>query len=412
MITFGDLITPAKDCAFFADTPLMKSGIAAVGVMAKRGNWYPLEHMRAASRFILDKIGGYKTRITYGGSMGGYAAVKFSGLLGASHVLSMCPQWSIDPAECQGVDSGWRDHFLPAMCGMGIRARDVAGEVFLFADAYHGSDMFHCRKIIENCPNSHFINVPMVGHHVTTVFAGTGNLLHLIDACRGCNTNSLRGFSRRTRKRHPIWLGGIQRYALQKLPRLGIHLLVDASPDLLRENWRHFPHVLSHLATAVGVGRAVVFYEKFWSVLPGPVEQQLMCAYLIALTGGRVAIATDHGSYLIYNLSENSVLHKGAPLDPWEIPVEAKHLDSIAALFVKVGGNEFLLSVDDTGRLIVPTTKGRRKEEFSFEFNLGENGKFTISHGEQYLSAEQGGARVICNRDKAQDWEKFRFTAL
>ena len=412
VITFGDMISQARDQRFFADIPLQRSGVAAIGVMAKRGNWYPSEHLQKASKYILDKIGAYNTRITYGGSMGGYAAVKFSGLLSATHAVALCPQWSIDPAECQGFDPGWGNHFRPAMSGMSIRARDVVGKVFLFVDAFHRRDMFHCVRITENYPGAYLINVPVVEHNVITVFAGTGNLLQLINACRDCDADALRRFSRQVRKKHPVWLRGILRYALRKLPRLGIRLLVDADRDLLGENWRYFPQILGHLATTAGAERAVSFYEKSWSLLPGAVEQQLICAFLVSITGGRIGIATQHESWLIYNLSENRVLHKGAPLALWEIPVQAKRLDSAAALFVIVGGIEFRLSVNNLGGLDVPATKDRREDSFLFEIRSGENGRFTISHGAHHLSAEKNNEKVSCKSTKAQQCEMFRFRSL
>ena len=299
------------------------------------------------------------------------------------------------------------------MKGMGIRAKDVAGEVFLFADAFHAREMFHCRTIIENYPTAHFVNVPIVGHDVTTVFAGTGNLLQLIDACRTCDIAALRRFSRLTRKNHPIRLREVLPHAMRKLPRLGINLLIDGDhPNLLKEYWRYTPHILSHLATTVGSRPTISFYEKVWSLLPGPVEQQLICAYLVGAIGGRVALATTHLSWLIYNLSENRVLHRGGPLDPWEIPIEVRFLGSSAMLFVAVGGTEFGLSVDDNGLLNLLGMKRRVDGDFRFEIASGENGRFSISHNGRYLSAESHGGRVVCSRDKAQSWELFHFGPL
>jgi hypothetical protein len=411
LLTFGDLVNLARDQRFFADVPVKKSEIATIGVMAKRANWYPSDSVHKASGVILDKVSGYETRVTYGGSMGGYAAVKFSRLLGASHVISLCPQWSIDPAECQGTGPGW-DYFIPTMSGMGIRPGDVAGEVFVFSDAFEKLDMFHCQMIIENYPGTHFINVPHVEHGVTMVFAGTVNLLELIDACRACDITALRRISRRTRKSHWIWQRWMLSYAIRKLPRVGIHFLSHPDRrDLLRENWRYFPHILSHLASTVGAGRAIAFYEGFWSLLPGPVEQQMVCAYLVGVTGGRIGITTKHVSWLIYDLSENKVLHTGASPNPWEIQVEAELLDTAAALFVTVGGTRFRLSVNDKGWLDVPAIKGRGEFGFLFQIRPDEDGQFAISQGGQYLCAEPGG-EVICNRNKVADWERFRFGPL
>src|SRR5271168_4492658 len=96
LITFGDLIMLASGLNFFAEAPTTKSEISCVGIMAKKGNWYPVESLKAAATALASIIQGYDRRITYGGSMGGYAAIKFSRLLGATEVISLCPQWSID----------------------------------------------------------------------------------------------------------------------------------------------------------------------------------------------------------------------------------------------------------------------------------------------------------------------------
>jgi hypothetical protein len=114
--------------------------------------------------------------------MGGYAAIKFSKLLGATEVISLCPQWSIDPAE--SLKNPWGSYFVPSMTGMSIRTEDVSGSVFLFVDNTDHVDSFHSGKICGAYPATNIINVPMVGHHITTVLAGTQNLLEIIDACR------------------------------------------------------------------------------------------------------------------------------------------------------------------------------------------------------------------------------------
>ncbi|MFD2250352.1 hypothetical protein FHS82_001372 [Pseudochelatococcus lubricantis] len=296
---------------------------------------------------------------------------------------------------------------------MGIRPRDVTGEVFLFADAFNIRDMFHCRMIIENYPNGHFINVPLVEHHVTTVFAGTVNLQELLDACVVGDVTTLRKISRRTRRSHPIWKDRWLKHAMRKLPRLGIDFLLDPNNrDQLRKNWRYFPFVLTHLARTVSAGQATAFYDGFWPLLPGPIEQQLVCAYLVNVVGrGRVGIATTHTSWLMYDLSKNRVIHKVTPVDLWDIPVEAEFRSSTATLFVMVGGTKFHLSMADNGWLDVADGKGRTQERFLFEIRQERNGQFTISQGGKYLSAERPEV-VICNRNSAKDWEMFRFGSL
>ncbi|CAN2532638.1 hypothetical+protein [Methylocapsa aurea] len=409
LITFGDAITPAMDHRFFADAPLKKSGVAAIGVMAKRANWYPSDNLHRASQAILEKIAGYETRIAYGGSMGGYGAVKFSRLLEATHVIAMCPQWSIDRDECDGRDPGWQQDFLPSMRGMAIRTPDVAGDVFIFADAYNAIDNFHCRKIVENYPHAHFIKVPRVDHHVTTVFAGTANLRALIDGALARDIAELRKFARQIRKSDLRRQSRILQYAMHKFPRLGAAYLARSdNRDLLRENWRYFPQLMSHLAETAGAQRAIAFYEEYASLLPGPAQQLLICAYLASVTGARVAIVTTHASTLVYDLSENKALHKDGPLAPWEFLVEAEFHGADVMLFAAVGRTRVPLSVAENGSLGFFANEGRSEKRATFEIIPNENGEFTIRQNAKYLSADLARA-VACDRDGPYRWEMFRF---
>lgn len=407
LITFGDLIALASDHRFFADTPLDKLNISAIGIMAKRGNWYPPENFHKALPCILDRIGGYETRITYGGSMGGYAAIKFSRLLGATHVIALCPQWSIDPAECQGTDPGWGGYLLPTMSGMGIREQDVAGRVFILSDAFFPLDRFHCRMIAENHPTAHFINVPIVEHHVTTVVAGTANLQELLAACLAGDLVALHRISRHARRSHALWQRGWLQHTLRKLPRLGVAFLVNTDQhDFLKGNRDYFPLILSHIVNMAGMGQATAFYERYWPLLPAPAEQHRICAYLAGFAGRRAAIATAHMSYLVYDLTKNRVIHKAAPLDPWEAPVEIELLGPFAHLAVRIGESQFRLARAETG--YIGCLAGRGEEHCLFEIKPAEDGLFTIGCDGKYLSAEASGT-AICNRDNILHWERFRF---
>ncbi len=147
LLTFGDAAVLADGTRFFADTVASKFGINCLGFMARAPNWYPASSMRAAARAVAYTLAAFGIRIFYGSSMGAYAAVKYSALLGATHVLTLCPQWSIDPAECGGNESGYRDFFRPEMAGMGVTGADMAGEITVFYDPGQRDDAYHYRML-------------------------------------------------------------------------------------------------------------------------------------------------------------------------------------------------------------------------------------------------------------------------
>lgn len=171
MITFSDLYTRADGRRFFADIPAIKADLACIGVVAKRGNWYPKHNLEAAASVILDHIRGYESRILYGGSMGGYAAIKYSALLGATQVIAFCPQWSIDAEECKDiVNPGWQEYFSETMRGMGVKAQDIGGRVFVFSDKYQNVDNFHYQMLAKHSSSIEFISsAPSAGNHLHAV---------------------------------------------------------------------------------------------------------------------------------------------------------------------------------------------------------------------------------------------------
>src|SRR5271165_1363976 len=85
--------------AFFGDKFFSGRGIAAVGIVDNRQSWYPAAAMAGAVQAIQSVIpaGAYASRLTYGVSMGGFAALKYARALAANAVMAFGPQWSIDP---------------------------------------------------------------------------------------------------------------------------------------------------------------------------------------------------------------------------------------------------------------------------------------------------------------------------
>ena len=99
IFSFGDLITRAKGTSINAEKSLAKFGFNVVGIMPKQKSWFPESSMLAMLEAIRAWIAPFQTRIAYAGSMGGYAAIKYSKLLGFKRVVALVPQYSIDPEQ-------------------------------------------------------------------------------------------------------------------------------------------------------------------------------------------------------------------------------------------------------------------------------------------------------------------------
>ena len=408
LMTFGDLITPANGHRYFADTPARKAGITALGIMSKRGNWYPKQNLHLAYRTIQPLIQGYATRIAYGGSMGGYAAIKFSRLLGATHVIALCAQWSIDMDECAGVNPSWQSYFDPGMRGMGIRPDDVAGHVFLFFDGFDALEMFHCRKIIEAYPSARHINVPMVSHHVTSVLAGTSNLLALLNACQALDFAALDRLSFETRRNHIVRRIALIEATLRRLPKLGYRMLLKFARRDVSHVGRHKSYIYALMADILnddGPQAAARFYRECRAVLD-PIEQIKACAHLTRLSGAYPYIETTHGTALIYNIKDNRCVHRSACTEIFEAYVQIEVFGQFAAFFVVIGAVKFYLTRVPQSTLCIPGMDGTLNQPFNFKIGPASAGKFALKWADFYLCAELVGD-VFCNRSSAGGWEHF-----
>lgn len=83
----------------FSQRFLNEQGISAVHIMGKREDWYQYSEMESALRSVRDYLADANRVITYGSSMGAYAALRFADQLGADGVLALSPQYSIDPRK-------------------------------------------------------------------------------------------------------------------------------------------------------------------------------------------------------------------------------------------------------------------------------------------------------------------------
>jgi hypothetical protein len=200
LITFADLIGLTSENRFFADTPVIKNTITCLGFVAKTPNWYPAEVVARALFVARPLLELFTERIVYGGSMGGYGAIRHSASLQATCVIALCPQWSLDRQEWQNFDPGFRRFFSPALRRMGIRAEHAAGKIFVFYDPDCAIDRGHAEQIMRVVPMADGVHVFNSDHHVTPVFAGSSNLMELIALARTGDVESLGRLANRLRR--------------------------------------------------------------------------------------------------------------------------------------------------------------------------------------------------------------------
>ncbi|ENU10668.1 hypothetical protein [Acinetobacter calcoaceticus] len=178
VLSFGDLITRASGLSINAEKSLIKYQYNVIGIMPKQKSWFPQASMIELAKTISPILQGFKNIVGYGGSMGGYAAIKYSNLLNMNRVIAFVPQYSIDPDHVE--DRRYAEFFdAVANKDMQIQLQDVdaAREYVIVYDPYFSIDREHYLKIKELLPSLHTIHLPFTGHEALSVLASS-SLLH------------------------------------------------------------------------------------------------------------------------------------------------------------------------------------------------------------------------------------------
>lgn len=178
IFSFGDLITRAKGLSINAEKSLHKYDFNVIGIMPKQKSWFPEHSLHAMFAAIESVIAPFKIRIGYGGSMGGYAAIKYANLLDLKRVVALVPQYSINPDEV--TDSRYNMFFNAELnANMQIQPHDVAleREYIVIYDPYCAEDRVHYVKLQQVLPKIQTLTLPFTGHDAIAVLASSA-LLH------------------------------------------------------------------------------------------------------------------------------------------------------------------------------------------------------------------------------------------
>lgn len=101
----------------FSQKFLYEKGVSTVHIMGRREDWYQYPDMMEAIAAVRSHLAETDRVITYGSSMGGYAALRFADLLGADATLALSPQYSINPKkapfETRWLQDASRINWLP-----------------------------------------------------------------------------------------------------------------------------------------------------------------------------------------------------------------------------------------------------------------------------------------------------------
>ena len=82
----------------FGESLFSQYSIDAIHFISRHNNWYQDRELLGVWRIVRELTHPYDRVLTYGSSMGGYAAIRFARNVGAQFAISISPQFSINPA--------------------------------------------------------------------------------------------------------------------------------------------------------------------------------------------------------------------------------------------------------------------------------------------------------------------------
>jgi hypothetical protein len=393
-VTFGDMFEMANSLTFSAEVPVSKNDITCLGIMAKRPNWYPRENLRKLRSAVDEWIKSYDERILYGSSMGGHGAIKASKVLGATTVVALCPQWSINPDDRSAVRLGWEGAFDPSvMSDMKIKADDISGTLFILSDPDHVIDENHRTMIAAETDSCISIPVFASDHHVAPVLAGTKNLQSIIDLCRTNKPYELLRLANKARRPHFARLRCLTERGLQKNASLTLKVLFNALP-----NNEAVPAVLRDLQELVHEAAAthadVQTWTKYVKWRVDQSEDPFDKLRLLSLYSHQhssepyLGIFTTFGTQLYFDVTNNELRHGSVHRRDWAAVAFSRNSDLVRLETAKQ----------------VPLDAGFGEAVFKLRKLAG--GAFALSNKDKFLSADPSGS-FACDRGEAQGWETF-----
>jgi hypothetical protein len=174
-ITFDNYgSAPTFDRDGFGERFFMSRGVSVIVVLGRGNDWYQYPDMPDAIAAICDVVAGADRIMTYGSSMGGYAALRFADAMGAHACLALSPQYSNDPVK---TPFEWRwgqeaatVNWLPEIDG---ELRSAISPVVMFDS--RGADGRHAEMIARDITILP-VALPYTGHPVTTYLGSVGLL--------------------------------------------------------------------------------------------------------------------------------------------------------------------------------------------------------------------------------------------
>lgn len=167
VVTFSERSEDQKlDRPGFGEDLIRRIECDAFFVTCRANNWYQYQEMPEVIGLLKERLSAYDDTVTYGSSMGAYAAIQYGGQIGANRAIAISPQFSVDPTKVP-----WERRWSRDAERIIFVDDDICGSltdkthVFVLVDPCH-PDMRHARLIEADSPRCTLVRMPLASHPV------------------------------------------------------------------------------------------------------------------------------------------------------------------------------------------------------------------------------------------------------
>lgn len=184
MVTFDSFTDQTTlDRPGFGEGFFLNRRVPAVHVISRDNRWYQEADLPAALDAARVVTARYPRVVSYGSSMGGFAAVRFGAAAGASTAIAISPQFSIDPREA-AFETRWAYHSRRIRFVHDADRFPAVRRAYVFYDP-RDPDALHADLIAARCPTER-VRLPYGGHPVASFLNETGLLSEAVQTiCAG-----------------------------------------------------------------------------------------------------------------------------------------------------------------------------------------------------------------------------------
>ncbi len=195
----------------FGEAGFARRGLSAIHVLDLTNRWYQTPDIEEVLECVRRIAARFERRITYGASMGGYAALRYAAALDADSAIAMAPQWSLNP-RAPPFETRWANDFRthPGFRDdMDERLKGARGAVIAYDPYYR--DARHVDQYRRSRPDFDYLALPFTGHFPAGLLLDTGLLADTVMLI--CDTPKIdvadlrRRFRQERRRSASYWFG-------------------------------------------------------------------------------------------------------------------------------------------------------------------------------------------------------------